>query len=209
MRWGELFEEGRSRLTVGILLVEFPLALQALVVTAIMPAIAPRPRRSRVPRPGLQRILDRGACRSGHPPGANDRRGPAGPFILSSALLIIGTLLTATATSMPLARRHARRQGQRRRRLRHCSADRGHRRTARIGMRARARPALRRMNRSRTTRSVVRRAHGQHGRLALGLSVDGAALTDRDRAHASRLALARILPPGRCTHVPACGPQST
>ena len=41
MRWRELFQQGRARLTVGILLVEFLVAVQSLVVTAILPAISP------------------------------------------------------------------------------------------------------------------------------------------------------------------------
>jgi MFS family permease len=102
MRWGELFEEGRARLTIGILLVEFLVAVQALVVTAIMPAIAH----------DLGGLAYYGLVFSGFSIAAlvaaptagraSDRRGPAGPFILFSALFIIGTLLTATATSMPL-----------------------------------------------------------------------------------------------------------
>src|SRR5947209_17424088 len=39
LRWRELFQEGRGRLTIGILLVEFLVAVEALVIIAIMPAI--------------------------------------------------------------------------------------------------------------------------------------------------------------------------
>src|SRR2546421_109378 len=39
MRWRELFQQGRGKLTTGILLVEFMVAVEALVIIAIMPAI--------------------------------------------------------------------------------------------------------------------------------------------------------------------------
>jgi len=39
LRWRELFQHGRGQLTVGILLVEFLVAVEALVVIAIMPAV--------------------------------------------------------------------------------------------------------------------------------------------------------------------------
>src|SRR2546421_11102886 len=38
VRWRELFQQGRGKLTTGILLVEFLVAVEALVVIAIMPA---------------------------------------------------------------------------------------------------------------------------------------------------------------------------
>ena len=102
MRWRELFQQGRGRLTVGILLVEFLVAVQALVVTAIMPAI----------RHDLGGLEYYGLVFSGFSLAAlvaaptagraADRRGPAQPFLLFSALFIAGTLLSGIAPSMPL-----------------------------------------------------------------------------------------------------------
>lgn len=102
MRWRDLFIEGRARLTVGILLVEFLVAVQALVVTAIMPAI----------RHDLGGIEYYGLVLSGFSIAAliaaptvgraTDRRGPTGPFLAFSIVFVIGTLLSAAANSMPL-----------------------------------------------------------------------------------------------------------
>ncbi len=101
-RWRELFQEGRARLTIGILLVEFLVAVEALVVIAIMPA-------ARHELGGLEfyglvfaglslaaLVLSPIAGR------AADRRGPAPPFLLFGALFIVGTLLCGLAPSMPL-----------------------------------------------------------------------------------------------------------
>jgi len=102
MRWRELFQQGRARLTVGILLVEFLVAVQSLVVTAILPAI----------RHDLGGLEYYGLIFSGFfvaglaaAPTAGriaDRRGPAGPFLLFSALFLVGTLLCGLAPSMPV-----------------------------------------------------------------------------------------------------------
>ena len=102
MRWRELFQQGRARLTVGLLLVEFLVAVQSLVVTAILPAI----------RQDLGGLQYYGLIFSGYfvaglaaAPTAGrmaDRRGPAGPFLLFSSLFLVGTLLSGLAPSMPV-----------------------------------------------------------------------------------------------------------
>src|SRR5438067_13940199 len=90
MRWRELFQEGRGRLTPGILLVEFLVAVQALVVTAIMPAI----------RHDLGGLEYYGLVFSGFSIAAlvaaptagraTDRRGPAGPFLFFTPIFLAG-----------------------------------------------------------------------------------------------------------------------
>ena len=102
MRWRELFQQGRGRLTIGILLVEFLVAVQALVVTAIMPAI----------RHDLGGLEFYGLVFSGFSLAAlvaaptagraADRAGPALPFLLFSVLFVAGTVLSGIAPSMPL-----------------------------------------------------------------------------------------------------------
>ncbi len=102
MRWRELFQHGRARLTVGILLVEFLFAVQALVVTAIMPAIGH----------DLGGIEYYGLVFSGFSVAAlvaaptagrlTDRRGPATPFLIFSGLFLVGTVLSGFAPSMPV-----------------------------------------------------------------------------------------------------------
>jgi MFS family permease len=102
LKWRELFQNGRGPLTVGILLVEFLVAVQALVVTAIMPAI----------QKDLGGLGYYGLVLSGFSIAAlvaaptagraTDRRGPARPFLLFSGLFIVGTVLAGAATSMPL-----------------------------------------------------------------------------------------------------------
>jgi MFS family permease len=101
MRWRELFQQGRGRLTIGILLVEFLVAVQALVVTAIMPAI----------RHDLGGLEYYGLVFSGFSLAAlvaaptagraTDRRGPAAPFLFFSVLFVAGTLLSGLAPTMP------------------------------------------------------------------------------------------------------------
>jgi MFS family permease len=102
LRWRELFQEGRANLTIGILLVEFLVAVQALVVTAIMPAI----------RHDLGGLEYYGLVFSGFSIAAlvaaptagraTDRRGPAGPFLFFTAIFSVGTFLAGAATSMPV-----------------------------------------------------------------------------------------------------------
>ena len=102
MRWGALFQEGRARLTLGVLLVEFLVAVQALVVTAIMPAV----------ERDLGGLAYYGLAFSGFSIAAlvaaptagraTDRRGPALPFLLFGAAFIAGTILSGLAPSMPL-----------------------------------------------------------------------------------------------------------
>src|SRR5260370_25258299 len=101
-RWRDLFQHGRGRLTTGILLVEFLVAVEALVVIAIMPA-------ARRDLGGLEfyglvfagfslaaLVLSPLAGR------AADRGGPANPFLLFGSLFIVGPLLCGLAPSMPL-----------------------------------------------------------------------------------------------------------
>ena len=102
LRWRELFQEGRANLTLGILLVEFLVAVQALVVTAIMPAI----------RHDLGGLEYYGLVFSGFSIAAlvaaptagraTDRRGPATPFLFFTAIFIAGTFLAGAAPSMPV-----------------------------------------------------------------------------------------------------------
>src|SRR2546427_11846088 len=102
MRWRELFQHGRGQLTAGVLLVEFLVAVEALVVIAIMPA-------ARRDLGGLEfyglvfagfslaaLVLSPIAGR------AADRRGPAQPFLLFGTLFIAGSALCGLASSMPL-----------------------------------------------------------------------------------------------------------
>lgn len=102
MRWRELFQEGRGKLTAGILLVEVMVAIEALVVTAIMPAI----------KKDLGGLEFYGLVFSGFSLAAlvaapiagraADRRGPGPPFLLFTGLFIAGTLLSGLATTMPI-----------------------------------------------------------------------------------------------------------
>jgi MFS family permease len=102
MRWRELFQRGRGKLTAGILLVEFLVAVEALVVIAIMPAI----------RRDLGGLEFYGLVFAGFSLAAlvlapiagraADRRGPAQPFLLFGTLFIVGTVLCGLAPSMPL-----------------------------------------------------------------------------------------------------------
>lgn len=102
MRWRALFQEGRGRLTTGILLVEFLVAVEALVVVAIMPAA----------RRDLGGTEFYGLVFAGFSLAAlvlspiagrlADRRGPAQPFLLFGLLFIAGTFLCGFAPSMPL-----------------------------------------------------------------------------------------------------------
>jgi len=102
LRWRELFQEGRARLTIGILLVEFLVAVESLVVIAIMPAI----------RSDLGGLEFYGLVFAGFSLAAlvlspiagraADRRGPAQPFLLFSSLFVAGTVLCGLAPSMPL-----------------------------------------------------------------------------------------------------------
>jgi MFS family permease len=102
MRWRALFQEGRGKLTAGILLVEFLVAVEALVVIAIMPAA----------RHDLGGTEFYGLVFAGFSLAAlvlspiagraADRRGPAQPFLLFGALFILGTVFCGLAPSMPL-----------------------------------------------------------------------------------------------------------
>lgn len=101
MGWRQLLGEGRGRLTLGILLVEFVAAVQSSVVASIMPAVAH----------DLGGIQFYGLVFSGYAlasiaatPNAGqaaDRQGPARPFTLMIAIFAAGTLLAGFAPSMP------------------------------------------------------------------------------------------------------------
>lgn len=101
MRWRDLLAEGRGPLTVGILLVEFVAAIEALVVVAIMPAV----------RRDLGGLEFYGLVFSGYALAAlaatptsgrvADRYGPAMPFLIWGALFVVGTILSGLAVSMP------------------------------------------------------------------------------------------------------------
>jgi predicted MFS family arabinose efflux permease len=100
VRWRELFVGSRGQLTAGILLVEFLVAVEALVVVAIMPAV-------RHDLGGLQYygLVFTGfslAALVASPLGGRraDRRGPAQPFLLFTAIFIGGTILCGLAPSM-------------------------------------------------------------------------------------------------------------
>src|SRR5438309_4218649 len=102
MRLRELFHQGRGRLTTGILLVEFLVAVEALVVIAIMPA-------ARRDLGGLEfyglvfaGFSLAGLVLSPIAGRAADRGGPAQPFLLFGSLFIVGTALCGLAPSMPL-----------------------------------------------------------------------------------------------------------
>ena len=102
MGWRQLLGEGRGRLTVGILLVEFVAAVQSSVVASIMPAVAR----------DIGGIQFYGLVFSGYAlasiaasPSAGqaaDRQGPARPFTLMVAIFAAGTLLAGFAPSMPV-----------------------------------------------------------------------------------------------------------
>jgi len=96
-----VFQGERGKLTAGVLLVEFLVAVEALVVVAIMPAV-------RKELGGLQYygLVFTGfslAALVGTPLGgrAGDRRSPAVPFVIAMAAFIAGTALCGLAVSMP------------------------------------------------------------------------------------------------------------
>jgi MFS family permease len=101
-RWRDLFQHGRGQLTTGILLVEFLVAVEALVVIAIMPAA--RHDLGGVEFYGLifAGFSLAGLVLSPIAGRAADRGGPARPFLLFGSLFIAGTLLCGLAPSMPL-----------------------------------------------------------------------------------------------------------
>ena len=100
-RWRELFQGSRGKLTAGILLVEFLVAVEALVVVAIMPAV-------RRDLGGLQYygLVFTGfslAALVATPIGGRraDGRGPAGPFLVFTGIFVAGTVLCGFAPTMP------------------------------------------------------------------------------------------------------------
>jgi MFS family permease len=102
LRWREVFAGERGKLTAGILLVEFLVAVEALVVVAIMPAV----------RHDLGGLQYYGLAFTGFSLAAvvasplagraADRGGPDGPFIAFAAVFMMGTLLCGLVPSMPL-----------------------------------------------------------------------------------------------------------
>lgn len=101
VRWRELFVGNRGKLTAGVLLVEFLVAVEALVVVAIMPAV--RRDLGGLEYYGLVFTGFSLAALVATPIGgrAADRRGPALPFLVASAIFIAGTVLCSIAPSMP------------------------------------------------------------------------------------------------------------
>ncbi len=101
IRWRELFVGERGRLTAGVLLVEFLVAVEALVVVAIMPAV----------RHDLGGIQYYGLVFTGYSLAAlvatpvagrvGDRPGPTTPFLSFASIFIAGTALCAMAPTMP------------------------------------------------------------------------------------------------------------
>ena len=98
--WREIFQGQRGQLTAGVLLVEFLVAVEALVVVSIMPAV-------RHELGGLQYygLVFTGfslAALVATPLGGRgaDRRGPAQPFLAFAALFIVGTVLCAISRTM-------------------------------------------------------------------------------------------------------------
>lgn len=102
MPWREVLAEGRAPLTAGVVMVEFVAAVQALIVTTIMPAV----------RKDLGGLEFYGLVFSGYSLAgmaatptagrAADRHGPARPFLLYGALFAAATVLCGLAPSMPL-----------------------------------------------------------------------------------------------------------
>src|SRR5205807_7768795 len=98
-RWRDLFQHGRGRLTTGILLVEFLVAVESLVVIAIMPAA----------RRDLGGTEFYGLVFAGFSLAAlvlspiagqaADRRGAAQPFLLFGMLFVAGHLFCGLAAS--------------------------------------------------------------------------------------------------------------
>jgi len=101
LRWRDVFRGSRGKLTAGILLVEFLVAVEALVVVAIMPAV-------RRDLGGLQYygLVFTGfslAALVATPIGGRsaDGRGPAGPFMAFTGIFVAGTVLCGFAPTMP------------------------------------------------------------------------------------------------------------
>lgn len=100
VRWRELFQGERGKLTAGVLLVEFLVAVEALVVVAIMPAV----------RHDLGGLQYYGLVFTGYslaalvatPIGGRsaDRRGASAPFLVFIAIFLIGTVLCGFASTM-------------------------------------------------------------------------------------------------------------
>jgi len=101
LRWRELFQGSRGKLTAGILLVEFLVAVEALVVVAIMPAV--RRDLGGLEYYGLVFTGFSLAALVASPIGGRsaDRRGPARPFLAFAAVFIAGTVLCGLAPTMP------------------------------------------------------------------------------------------------------------
>lgn len=100
--WRELVLGGRTRLTLGLILVEAVSAIQVSVVAAIMPAVSR----------DLHGIAFYGLVFSGYAlaglaatPLAGylaDRHGPGLPFAITTSVFVVGSVLCGLAPSMPM-----------------------------------------------------------------------------------------------------------
>ncbi len=99
--WRETVAEGRGGLTLGIVLVQFVTAIQALVVTAVMPAVSRD--LGGLQFYGLIFSAFALAALAATPTAGRraDQRGFVGPFALMTLLFALGALLSGLAPSMP------------------------------------------------------------------------------------------------------------
>jgi MFS family permease len=98
--WHEVFEGARGRLTAGLLILEFLAAVQALMVTTILPAI--RADLGGLSLYGWALAASSFGAFGAIPVGgrAADRFGPRRPLMISLAMFLAGLLISAAAPSM-------------------------------------------------------------------------------------------------------------